>query len=149
MQFSTKVRYALRAMMELAAHHGNDPVHLKAIAQKQDISDKYLEQVMAPLRTQGLVFTRKGSRGGYTLARPPGEISLFEIVHAVEGSLAPVSCVDHADLCEKVDVCAARDLWERLKELVSDELRSMSLADLVQAQQKKLLQAGETSSWQI
>ncbi len=149
MQFSTKVRYALRAMMELAADHGEDPLHLKEIARRQGISDKYLEQVMAPLRTQGLVYTRKGSRGGYTLSRSPEEISLFEVVQAVEGTLAPVSCVDHADLCERVDVCATRDLWGRIKELVSGELKSMSLADLVQEQEKKLLQAHESPSWQI
>ncbi len=149
MQLSTKARYAVRAMIELANDYGKGPLQLKEIAKRQGISNKYLEQVMAPLRTRGIVYTQKGSRGGYFLAKPPEEVSLFEIIHGVEGSLAPVPCVDNANLCARADVCATRDLWGRLKQLVSRELESISLADLTVEQEKKQRQAGETLSYQI
>ena len=149
MQLSTKVRYAMRAMIELAYDYGKGPLQLKEVAKRQGISDKYLEQVMAPLRTRGIVYTQKGSRGGYSLSRSPEDIPLYEIVHAVEGSLAPVPCVDNSSLCSRVEICATRDLWERLKQLVVNELNSMSLADLVREQEKKHKQAGESLSFQI
>ncbi len=137
MQLSTKARYAVRAMIELAGEFGKGPLQLKQVAKRQDISDKYLEQVMAPLRTQGIVYTRKGNRGGYALARPPEQITLYEIVYAVEGSMAPVPCVDNTSLCARVNICASRDLWERLKHLIGNELKSMNLADLAAEQENK------------
>ncbi len=132
MKLSTKSRYAARALIELALKYGEGPVKLKDVSENQDISLKYLEQVMFPLRVSGYVKTLKGSQGGYVLARPPEKISLLEIVECVEGSVAPVDCVDNADLCERADKCVTRDAWTGLKNAISSELGKISLAELVE-----------------
>jgi Rrf2 family protein len=134
MQLSTKARYAARALVELALQHGRGPVKLKDIADKQNISLKYLEQVMTPLRVYGYVKTQKGSRGGYILARPPEQVNLFEVVQCVEGSLALVDCLDSPELCERVKLCATRDAWMSVKEAICKELSSITLADLAEKQ---------------
>lgn len=134
MQLSTKARYAARAMVELAIQYGLGPVKLKSIAETQDISLKYLEQVMTPLRVIGYVKTLKGSRGGYVLARSPEEINLFEVVSSVEGSLSLVDCLDTPELCERVGFCATRAAWMSVKEAIYKELTSITLKDLAEKQ---------------
>ena len=129
MRLSTKVRYAVRAMIELAANYEKTAIQLSDVAEKQNISVKYLEQVMSPLRVKGYVRTQKGSRGGYHLAVNPKEISLYEIIESIEGSLAPVSCVDD-NSCERSDKCVSREVWLQLKNVLSRELQSHTLADL-------------------
>jgi Rrf2 family protein len=137
MQLSTKVRYAARAMIELALSYNVEPIQLNDIACKQDISVKYLEQIMAPLRARGYVRTQKGSRGGYHLAIKPEEITLFEIVESVEGSLAPVACVDRDDYCGRADLCVTRSIWSNMKYAIEKELKAKSLAELA-LEQKEL-----------
>ncbi len=150
MQFSTKVRYATRAMLELAIDYKNKrPMQLKEIAKKQDISEKYLEQIMLPLRNSGFVITRKGSRGGYTLSKPPQEITLFDIVHTIEGSLAPVACVDNPDSCPRIDKCAVRNVWSGLGNVVSRELKSVTLAELAEQQETIIKQIDCGDVYQI
>ena len=135
MQLSTKVRYAARAMIELALTYKKDPVQLNDIACKQDISVKYLEQIMAPLRARGYVRTQKGSKGGYHLAVKPKEITLYDIVESIEGSLAPVSCADD-DSCERANLCVTRAVWKRMKEVLVEELQSHTLAELAIEQER-------------
>ena len=137
MQLSTKVRYAARAMVELALNYKDDPIQLNDIACKQEISVKYLEQIMAPLRTRGFVRTQKGSRGGYHLAVKPENITLYDIVESVEGSMAPVSCVDNIDTCERSELCVTRFVWARMQEAIRKELQAQSLAELA-AEQARL-----------
>ena len=134
MQLSTKARYAARAMVELAIQYGLGPVKLKSIAETQDISLKYLEQVMTPLRVNGYVKTLKGSRGGYVLGRSPEEINLFEVVSSVEGSLSLVDCLDTPELCERVGFCATRAAWMSVKEAIYKELANITLKDLAEKQ---------------
>ncbi len=110
-------------------------MQLNDIACKQDISVKYLEQIMAPLRAQGYVRTQKGSRGGYHLAVGPDTITLYDIVKSIEGSIAPVDCVDD-DSCERADQCVTRSVWTRLKEAMKKELQSRTLADLAKEQER-------------
>lgn len=141
MQLSTKVRYASRAMIELAHSYKSDPVQLNEIACRQDISVKYLEQIMAPLRARGYVRTQKGSGGGYHLAVNPAEITLYEIVECVEGSMAPVACVDDAGYCDRTGQCVTRSVWARVKEAMKKELRLKTLADLA-AEQERLQKEG-------
>ncbi len=136
MQLSTKVRYAARAMIDLAMHYKGEPVQLNDIACSQNISVKYLEQIMAPLRAKGIVRTQKGSKGGYHLAADPEAITLYDIVASIEGSMAPVSCVDDISSCDRHNTCITRQVWTRIKDVVSDELRSKTLADLVADQLK-------------
>jgi len=137
MQISTKARYATRAMVELALNYGRGPLQLKEISKRQDISDKYLEQVMFPLRTKGYIYTLKGNRGGYMLARPPEEITLYDIVQTLEGSLAPVPCADNPEVCNRSEQCAVKGVWSRIKELIAGELQRITLADLAAEQKNK------------
>ncbi len=136
MQLSTKVRYASRAMIELALSYKKDPIQLNDIACKQDISVKYLEQIMAPLRARGFVRTQKGSRGGYHLAVKPDEITLYDIVESVEGSLAPTVCVDDETSCERTNLCVTRSVWTRVKEAMKRELQAETLAELAGRQKE-------------
>jgi Rrf2 family transcriptional regulator, cysteine metabolism repressor len=136
MKLSTKSRYATRALIELGLQYGEGPVKLKDISATQDISLKYLEQVMFPLRIGGYVKTIKGSQGGYILARHPDSITLLEIVECVEGPIAPVDCVDHAELCDRSNQCVTREAWIGLKNVIRSELGTITLAELVNKQKQ-------------
>ena len=142
MRLSTKARYSARAMIELALHFGEEPVKLKDIANNQEISIKYLEQLMYPLRINNYVKTQKGSRGGYSLSRPPEDITLYDIVFCVEGSLVPVDCVDNPDLCSRLDICVTRNVWIKLHQAIVKELKSATLAALAEEQRQKYNEAG-------
>lgn len=135
MQLSTKVRYAARAMIELANKYEKDPIQLNEVACSQDISVKYLEQVMAPLRARGYVRTQKGSRGGYHLAVEPSKITLYDIVESIEGSLSPVACVDNDLSCERTEKCVTRSVWAGLKSVIIKELKSKTLEELAKEQE--------------
>ncbi len=137
MQISTKSRYAVRAMIELAMHYEKGPLQLKEIARRQDLSEKYLEQIMHPLRTKGFVYSQKGSHGGYCLAKPPREVTMLHIVSTMEGSITPVACVDKPQLCDRLAVCSTRDVWSRLKDAVTEELDAHNLEDLAREQERK------------
>jgi len=141
MRLSTKARYAARALVELALKYGQEPVKLKDIASRQDISLKYLEQVMFPLRISGYVKTHKGSQGGYALARPPDQINMYDVIQTVEGSLSPVDCVDNPEMCQRVDKCVTRRVWVGLKDAIYNELSNITLAEL--AEKQELLYSSE------
>ena len=141
MQISTKSRYAVRAMIELALHYEQGPLQLKEIARRQNLSEKYLEQIMHPLRTKGLIYSQKGSQGGYCLANPPGDIDVYDIVTTMEGSISPVACVDNPQVCDRLEICATRQVWIRLKECIIGELQSHTLAKLA-ADEKRFRTSG-------
>jgi Rrf2 family cysteine metabolism transcriptional repressor len=130
MWISTKAQYGLRALIEIAAAEGG-PLALKNVAEKQEISQHYLEQIAAGLRRAGFIRSVRGAHGGYRLARPPEAISALEVVQAMEGSLAPVMCVDDPSSCGHVGVCATEGLWRRVDNAVRSVLSSTSLADLI------------------
>ncbi len=130
LKLSTKARYALRAMMELALHEGQGPVQLREIAKAQAISPKYLEQLAIPLRHAGLLRTERGPAGGYELARPAVAISALDVVQAVEGPLELLDCIGRAAACDRVAACAARDLWIDVGASIARVLGEKSLADL-------------------
>lgn len=130
MKLSTKGRYATRAMLDLALHYGGGPVLLKDVARRQQISERYLEQLALSLKAAGLVTSMRGARGGFVLARPPSEIRLCDIIEAVEGSLAPVECVDDPGVCPRAGLCAAQEVWAEMKAAISKILGSKTLQDL-------------------
>ncbi|UCD83425.1 MAG: Rrf2 family transcriptional regulator [Deltaproteobacteria bacterium] len=138
MKLSTKGRYGTRAMLELALSYKKGPMLLREIAQRQEISERYLERMMTALVSAGLVLSSRGKNGGFALAKPPGEIRLGQIIQAVEGSIAPVSCVDDPKLCDRVDICITRDIWKKLKKSMSETLDSVTLENMVDMQKKKL-----------
>ncbi|MGD0780351.1 MAG: Rrf2 family transcriptional regulator [Dehalococcoidales bacterium] len=137
MKLSTKTRYGTRALLELALREGWGPVFLKDIAGRQQISLAYLEHLIAPLISGGIVRSIKGPKGGITLAKKPRDITMLEITQLLEGSLAPVECVDHPEVCERSKQCVTRDVWGEMKEAMDGVLAATTLQDLVERQKKK------------
>jgi Rrf2 family protein len=137
MNISTKGRYAVRAMLDLALQSTDEPTLIKDISKRQEISDLYLEQLFNRLKTAGLLRSVRGPKGGFMLARPPVEIRLIDIFEAMEGSVAPVDCVDNATLCARADSCATRDVWAEMKKAMVQVLESTTLQDLVKRENGK------------
>jgi Rrf2 family protein len=131
MKLSTRTRYGIRAAIELAGHYGLGPVQIKVIGQKQSISVKYLEQLMAILKSGGFVHSIRGSKGGYVLAREPEQIRLDELVLALEGAITTAECVDDESFCARAADCVARELWTKVQQAVMSVLGSITLKDLV------------------
>lgn len=131
MKISTKGRYGLRLMVELGENWGNGPLSIREVSRRQEISEKYLEQIILQLSRAGLVKSIRGAQGGYVLTAPPEEISAGQVLRAVEGSLSPVECVDDGSECQKVDQCVTCELWRRIKEAVDNVVDSTSIGDLM------------------
>lgn len=133
MRLSTRGQYAVRAMLVLTIRHSEAPIALRRIAELEDISAQYLEQIFVDLRQAKLVEGVRGASGGYRLARPADQITAGDILRAAEGPIAPVECVRHTEpeLCDRVNVCITRDLWIRLRDSMSAVLDTTSLADMV------------------
>lgn len=132
MKLSTRTRYGMRAIIELAQHEGKRPLQLKVIAERQDISVKYLEQLMSLLRSAGFVRSVRGSKGGYVLARPADQIKLNEVFRCLEGPVTTAECTEDESYCERSADCAARQVWVRVEAAIQDVLGSIKLSDLVQ-----------------
>jgi len=137
LRLSTKGRYGTRIMLELALNYGKGHMLLKDIAKKQDISVGYLEQIMPSLKAAGFIITSRGAHGGYTLARPPEEITLSEIVTSLEGSISLVECINSPEVCDRTDFCVTRDLWDEVSENIDSTLRSKNLQDLANKHKNK------------
>lgn len=137
MKLSTRARYGTRLLVDLALHYGEQPVLLKDIARRQEISLPYLQHLITPLVTGGIVFTTRGSKGGVSLSRLPGEVKLSEVIRLLEGSIAPVDCVNNPDICERSKLCVTRDIWCEMKQAVHELLESNTLQDLVERQKNK------------
>jgi Rrf2 family cysteine metabolism transcriptional repressor len=137
LKLSTRGRYGTRALLELALNQEKEPILMRDIATKQYISLPYLEHLIAPLKVGGIVRSTKGPRGGVSLARPPEEIKLSEVIQLLEGSIALVDCVDNPGICERSSFCATRDIWTELKKVMSEVLESTTLKDLLERQKKK------------
>ncbi|MCD7725640.1 MAG: Rrf2 family transcriptional regulator [Clostridiales bacterium] len=139
MKISTKGRYALRLMLDLAQHNTGEPVRIKDIAARQELSDKYLEQIISVLNKAGFVKSIRGPQGGYRLTREPGQYTVGMILRLTEGSLAPVACLeDEVNACERQDICATLKLWQMLNQAVSDVVDRVTLADLVDWENEKM-----------
>ncbi len=138
MKISTKGRYGLRLMVDLAVHDGQGLIPLKEIAVRQEISEKYLEQIMMHLNRSGLVRSVRGAQGGYTLAQPPAAITVGDVLRAMEGSLAPVECVaGDGPGCERSERCVTLVVWQKLKEAIDNVVDNITLADLSEAYFRK------------
>ncbi len=132
MRLSTRGYYGLKAMFDLAQNYGSHPITLKSVAERQRISESYLEQLMAMLRKTGLVKSFRGAQGGYILAREPARITAGDVVRALEGPIAPVYCVNEEEPreCDEVDYCITRTVWLRVRDGITGILDSINLADL-------------------
>jgi len=139
MRFSTRGEYGIRAMLELAACYGDGYVQSPDIAEARDIPANYLCQLLITLRKAGLIRSRRGPKGGHMLARPPERLNLAEVVIALEGPLAPVSCVEddlYSD-CQFVQTCVVRCVWERVTEATRTILEETTLASLAEAERRQ------------
>ena len=138
MMISTRGRYALRLMLDLAEHQGNGYVALKDSAQRQGISKKYLEQIIPTLNRFDLLHTTRGYQGGYRLARDPADYTLGDILRATEGSLAPVACLetDH-NVCARQADCATLPIWRGLDKVINDYLDGITLQDILDQQAER------------
>jgi len=146
-RLSTKTRYGARAMAELAVAYPGRSLTLREIAERQHLSTKYLEQIMRALGSAGLTRSVRGVHGGYTLAKSPECITLADVFHALEGSLAPVDCVDAPELCAMREACPTRSVWVEVKEAVESVLEGTTLQDLAERMGKNAAQ--EAPSYQI
>ena len=134
MDISCRGRYATRAMLELATSEQGKPIPLSQIAESQDISRKYLQQLMSGLRRAGLVRVVKGFKGGFMLARPPDQIRIGEILRALEGDLSLVECVRYEHVCPRNDICATRGLWTRASKVIEEFFDGVTLADVLEGE---------------
>ncbi len=134
MKLSTKGRYGVRAMFDLVLHQGDGPIPLRSIAEREDISEHYLEQLIAVLRKAGIVNSVRGAHGGYLLAKAPQEITIGDIIRALEGPIAPSDCVldREQDECGNSPDCVVKMIWKRVKDSIDDVLDSITLEDLRQ-----------------
>ncbi len=137
MKISTKGRYALRLMVDLAMAGGGQPVSLRDVAHRQQLSDKYLEQIVTPLSRAGLVRSVRGAGGGYLLTREPEQYTVGDILRPLEGDLAPVECATDEGFCERADQCVTLELWQEIHRAVAQVVDGTTLADLVERQRRK------------
>lgn len=147
MKLSTKGRYGLRAMIDLADFSEEMPQSIANIAARQSISDSYLEQLMAKLKKAGLITSIRGAQGGYVLARPRDTISVGEILRALEGDLSPVKCsgLKGEDGCQGSNSCVTRNVWKRIDDSIQSAVDSIYLSELVEDNRKIRLQAEGTN----
>jgi len=131
MKLSSRSRYGFRALLELALAHGSGPLQIRAIAEQQNISNKYLEQLVAIMKSAGLVKSIRGPKGGYLLAGAPNEIKLSKVFTALEGPLVTEECLEHAEYCSKCTDCVTRQVWSDMQNAIMAVLESMTLQDLV------------------
>lgn len=138
MRISTKGRYALRLMLDLAINNTGEYISIKNIAARQEISEKYLEQIITQISKAGFVRSVRGAQGGYILAKDPSEYTVGMILRVMEGDLAPVECVtDGGDGCQRAEVCVTQDVWKAIKDSVESVVDNITLADLVNRYHEK------------
>ena len=136
MKLTTKSRYGTRAMVDIALNCDAGPVSLKDLSRRQNVSVKYLEQITTALKAAGLIRSIRGSSGGYMLAKGARDIKLLDIIHALEGSLSPVDCVDTPGMCPRINECAAYEMWCEVRDAIDGVLGSRTLEDLANRQQQ-------------
>ena len=137
MKLSTKGRYGLRAMIDLASHDGKGAVSITSISERQGISESYLEQLVRPLRKAGFIESVRGAGGGYVLAKPASSISVGDVLRALEGTLDAVSCPanEGSDSCKEADYCVTRYVWQKINDSITSAADGISLEELVQKNQ--------------
>ncbi|HAU84469.1 MAG TPA: AsnC family transcriptional regulator [Lachnospiraceae bacterium] len=148
MKISTKGRYGLRAVLDLAMNSETEAVALSSIAERQHISVSYLEQLVSKLRKAGIVNSIRGAQGGYVLAKPADEISVGDILRALEGDLHPVDCAEvygGDSVCQGADVCVSKFVWKRISDSISQAVDTLMLSDLAEEGKALLSNQSEES----
>ncbi len=149
MKLSTRSRYGTRALVDIAMNANGRPVLLRDVARRQAISTMYLEHLITPLISAGIIRTTRGAKGGVWLARDPRDVKLTEVIRLLEGSMAPVECVDDPKYCARWDSCVTRDVWIELKKAMTGVLDSTTLADLVEREKQRLVEKTDAGMYFI
>ena len=149
MKLSTRSRYGTRALIDIAINSNGRPVLLREVARRQEISTMYLEHLITPLISAGIVRSTRGAKGGVWLARDPKDVRLTEVIQLLEGSLAPVECVDDKKYCPRYEACVTREVWTELKRVMTGVLQATTLEELVERQKAKVAQVPEASMYYI
>jgi Rrf2 family protein len=145
MKISTKGRYGLRTLMDIAVHQAKGPVNLNDIAERQGISAKYLWQIVNLLKTAGFVRGTRGPKGGYILIRDPADITLLDVIQILEGPVTLVECVDDPDFCARVEDCVAHSVWKEVSQTIRGALQKITLAEIL----RRHVGAGSSSHYVI
>lgn len=140
MKLSTKGRYGLKTMFQLAYNYGKGPISLKSVAEEEGLSENYLEQLVAVLKRDGLLQSVRGAQGGYMLSKHPKDITVGSILRSLEGNLAPAACVidEEMNVCEKEEYCVTRIIWQRIRDSIYDVIDSITLQDMIDEQENIL-----------
>jgi Rrf2 family protein len=146
MKLSTRGRYGVRFMVDLASHYGKGPIFLTDVVARQNISQKYLGHLIRPLKAKGLINSQRGVKGGYVLAKPPSKITLKDVIEVVEGPLCLVDCVENAAACNRSATCIFRDVWSETSQEIAKTFASVTLSTLVKRQKAKDLIKHESIS---
>ncbi len=145
MKLSTRGRYGIQAMYDLALHAQSGPQSIKAISERQGVPEAYLEQLFAALKRQDLVVSTRGAQGGYTLSRPPEAITVGDVLRALEGGLSLVECLDEAEICGKRCSCASRVVWQKLRDGLNAIVDGITLRDMIEDYQRQCAQEEKTT----
>ena len=137
MKIPTKIRYGLRFLLDVAEHGAQGVVTLREASQRQNISQKYLWQVVAPLKSAGLIIAERGKDGGFRLARGPGEVTILDVYKAMDGECALVGCVASEQFCPRGDLCAVRDVWVEISRGLGDLMQGYSLEAILRREQRE------------
>ena len=137
MKLSTRSRYGTRILVDLALHHGKEPVPIRDIAEREGLSGHYVEQIIIQLKASGLIKSFRGARGGIILARHPSEVRLSEVFQVLEGPTAPVECVDDEKICPRSVFCVTREVWMDIKKSIDRVLEAKTLQDLANRRKEK------------
>jgi len=137
MKLSTKGRYGTRVLLELGLHQGEGSILLKDVAQRQQISLQYLEHLISPLITGGIIRSTRGAKGGFSLVKSPEQVKLSEVIQLLEGSLALADCVDNPEVCDRAELCATRDIWGEVTKAMDGVLESTTLQGLIERHKRK------------
>ncbi|MEX0785865.1 MAG: Rrf2 family transcriptional regulator [Dehalococcoidia bacterium] len=136
MKVSTKGDYGVRALVELAHHYGQGPVQSAEIAARQEVPEPYLDQLLTSLRRAGFIRSVRGPQGGHALIRDPGDVKLSDVMVALEGSLAPIACVDDPDSCTRSGGCVQREVWVQVRDATQQILEGVSIGDLAEKERQ-------------
>jgi Rrf2 family protein len=147
MKISTKGRYGLRILIDLATHQKNGPVNLGDISARQGISEKYLWQVISLAKASGLIQSTRGPKGGYTVARPADQITVLDIITALEGPIILVDCLEKSESCDRHGSCTTRDVWLQVENSMKKSMASITLQDLVEKEESR--KSGQPFSYVI
>jgi Rrf2 family protein len=149
MKLSTRSRYGIRALIDIALNVNNRPVLLRDVAQRQEISTMYLEHLITPLISAGIIRSTRGAKGGVWLARPAKDVKVSEVIQLLEGSMAPVECVDDINYCPRYESCVTREIWVDLKQAMTGVLDNITLKDLVDRQKQKIVEVPDSMMYYI